>query len=103
MRDILRLSVPMTVWLMSFSAVYGLQGLVCSERLSYEGAAARPMLIVAAIIAVFTHTVLLWGLYSKRWGSPHPFIRSVSTILGVVALISTIWTLFPVAFMSICM
>lgn len=102
MRDILRLSVPMTVWLMSFSAVYGLQGLVCSQHFAYEGAAARPLLIVAAIIAVFAQTVLSWGLYSKRWGSPHPFIRTVSTILGVIALFATIWTLFPVALMSIC-
>jgi len=102
MKDILRLSVPMTVWLMSFSAVYGLQGLVCSQRLPYEAATARSLLIVAAIIAVFTQAVLLWGLNSQRWGSPHPFIRTVSTILGVIALIATIWTLFPVALISIC-
>jgi hypothetical protein len=103
MRDILRLSVPMTVWLMSFSAVYGLQGLVCSERLPYAGASTRHLLILTAILAVSTQAVLLWGLHSERWGSPHAFIRATSIILGIVALISTIWTLFPVAFMSICM
>ena len=103
MRDSLRLSVPITVWLMSFSAVYGLHGLVCSERLPYADAATRHLLILTAILAVSTQAVFLWGLNSKRWGSPHPFIRTTSIILGVVALISTIWTLFPVAFMSICM
>lgn len=102
MRDILRLSMPMTVWLMSFSAVYGLQGLVCSSRLSYEQTASRYLLILAVIIAVSLQVVLLWGLYSQRWGSPHPFIRATSTVLGSVALIATIWTLFPVAVMSLC-
>lgn len=102
MRDILRLSMPMTVWLISFSAVYGLQGLVCSPRLSYEQGGARYLLILAVILGVCIQAALLWGLHSHRWGSPHPFIRATSTILGAVALIATIWTLFPVILLSLC-
>src|SRR5690606_2538278 len=37
MTDLLRISVPLTAWLVAFSAVYGLHGLVCSEHWAEAG------------------------------------------------------------------
>jgi hypothetical protein len=53
--DILRISVPLTAWLAAFSAVYGLQGLVCSDRWAEAGldlAAGRIAMTIAWATAV---------------------------------------------------
>lgn len=105
MRDILRISVPLTVWLAAFSAVYGLEGLVCSDRWSGAGLGAadgRAALLTAAIAAVALQGVLLLGLRSPRFASPSGFVQGVSLALAVVALVATAWTLLPVATISLC-
>ncbi|MFZ3582491.1 hypothetical protein ACOI1H_10015 [Loktanella sp. DJP18] len=105
MTDILRLSLPLTVWLASFSAIYGLQGLICSDRWpETDGfAIGRTALLFAWLLAGSIQTALLVGLRSQRYASPSAFVRQVSLILAVAALVATVWTLLPVVVTSACL
>jgi hypothetical protein len=105
MTDILRLSVPVTVWLAAFSAVYGLSGLVCASRWADTALAAdagRPALMAAEVAAIAVQFVFLAALASSRWGSPSTFVRSTSLGLGLAATVASVWTLFPIAVVSPC-
>ena len=106
MTDILRISVPLTVWLASFSAVYGLEGLVCSKRWAQAGLdlqMGRLALVAAWALAIALQIAILLALRSPRLASPSAFVRGVSLTLAVVALIATTWTLFPVVATSLCL
>lgn len=100
MREILRLSVPLGLWLASFSAVYALQGLSCSRHWP-EVLPARPFLLLAWGLAVAIQAGLVWTLL--RDPSPSPFVRAASLSLAVTALVAAAWTLMPVAVTSICL
>jgi hypothetical protein len=100
MKEVLRLSVPLALWLASFSAVYGLQALSCSRHWP-EALPARPVLILAWALAVALQAILLWTLV--RDGSPSRFVRAVSVALAGVALLAAGWTLLPVAVTSACL
>jgi hypothetical protein len=100
MKEVLRLSLPLTLWLVSFSAVYGLQALVCAQGWQAEPgpggiAWGRLILLSAAVGAVLLQGVFLWGLLAAP--SSPGLVRRVSIGLGVTALVATVWTLFPVA------
>ena len=106
MTDILRISVPLTAWLAAFSAVYGLQGLVCSERWADVGlglAAGRAAMTVAWAAAVALQLALLLALRSPRFASGSAFVRRVSLALAISALVATVWTLIPVVTTSACL
>ncbi|MGK9054260.1 hypothetical protein [Neorhizobium petrolearium] len=101
MNDILRISLPLTVWLASFSAVYGLQGLSCSQRWMMV-LPPRGTLLVAWAMVVAMQVILLLLLRIRRFASPSPFVQRLSVSLAVVALLASIWTLFPVVATSRC-
>ncbi len=100
MKDVLRLSVPLAVWLAGFSAVYALQGLGCSRHWP-EGLAARPVLITAWVLAVAVQALLVLSLL--RDPSPSTFTRTTSLALALTALVAALWTLMPVAVTSTCL
>jgi len=106
MTDILRISGPLTAWLAAFSAIYGLQGLVCSPRWAEAGldlAAGRTALVLAAALGVAVQVVLLLAL--RRSGPPArlDFARRLSHALAVVALVASVWTSIPVVATSACL
>lgn len=106
MTDLLRISVPLTVWLAAFSAVYGLQGLVCSPRWAEAGldlATGRGALLIAWASAVALQVAILLTLRLPRLASPSRFVQWTSLALAVVALVATLWTLLPVATTSACL
>lgn len=106
MTDILRISVPLTFWLAAFSAVYGLQGLVCSERWTQAGldlAAGRAALLVLWGLVIAVQAALLLALRSPRLASPRRFVQGTSLALAAVALVAAVWTLMPVATTSLCL
>lgn len=106
MTDILRISIPITVWIAAFSAVYGLEGIVCSPHWAGAGltlAQGRTALIAAWAFAIAVQVVLLLALRAPRFASDSGFIRWVSVALAAVSLVAVVWTLFPVATMSICL
>jgi hypothetical protein len=106
MTDLLRLSVPLTAWLVAFSAVYGLNGLVCSEVWADAGlglTAGRAVMVAVWVAAVALQLVLLFSLRSPRFASHSAFVRGVSLTLAVTALVATLWTLLPIVTTSACL
>ncbi|WP_145105835.1 hypothetical protein [Cereibacter sediminicola] len=99
MSAILRISLPLTLWLVCFSAVYGLHGLICSG--GWPG--GRPALVAAALVSVGLQGVLFLALRSRRFGAPPGFVRHTSLVLCIAALFATLWSLVPVAVTSTCL
>lgn len=106
MRDVLRISVPLTVWLASFSAIYGLHGVICSGGWPSVAMLGIPLSRVVLVLAWMSATglqiALLLAVRSAQFGSASTFVRRTSIILSVAALIATLWTLFPVVVTSTC-
>ncbi|MTE01196.1 hypothetical protein GIY56_12955 [Paracoccus sp. YIM 132242] len=106
MTDILRLSLPLSVWIAAFSAVYGLEGIVCSDHWAAAGLSlgqGRAALLVAWAAAIAVQVVLLAGLRMPRFASSLPGVQRIAAILAAVALVATVWSLLPVAATSLCL
>ncbi|MCP1168951.1 hypothetical protein [Limimaricola litoreus] len=105
MNAILRISLPLTLWLAGFSAVYGLHGLLCSSRWAALAAAlpGRALLIGAALLVLALQALLIGLLGSPRWPAPEPAIHRVSLTLAITAFASSAWTLLPVLTTSHCL
>lgn len=100
MIEILRLSVPITVWLAGFSAIYALQGLSCSRHWPSD-LDSRPILLAAWIVAIgFQLLALLAVLYAP---SASRFVQRAATTLAVIALVAAVWTMIPVLAASLCL
>jgi hypothetical protein len=106
MRDVVRILGGPLVWLAAFSAVYGLHGVACAYGWGEVGVAGTSLLRVALVgawfCAIAAQVAVLAGLYSRRLGSPSGFVRGVSRMTAWVGLVSTLWSLFPVATTSSC-
>ncbi|MDF1726482.1 MAG: hypothetical protein P1U53_01920 [Sulfitobacter sp.] len=102
MKDLLRISLPITLWLISFSAIYGLHGLVCSARWAALGNGLAPAaaLAVAALVALVLQGIAVVLVYLSPAGSVR--MRFVSRALAIVALVALVWTVLPVAFTTSC-
>lgn len=106
MNDILRLSLPLSIWIAAFSGVYGLEGVVCSDRWASAGLGlgqGRAVLIVAWGIAIAVQVGLIIGLRMPRFASAQPWVQRTSMILACVALVATVWSLLPVVTASLCL
>lgn len=99
MSQILRLSLPLTFWLVGFSALYALHGLSCSRHWP-PGLEQRPALIAAAGLLVGFQALLLWLVL--RAPSPSPFVQWTATVLAAVAVGAAVWTWVPVLFITGC-
>lgn len=99
MTQILRLSLPLTFWLVGFSALYALHGLSCSRHWP-AGLEQRPALIAAAGLLIVLQVLLLWLIL--RAPSPSRFVQWTATVLAAVAVAAAIWTWAPVLFLSGC-
>ena len=100
MIEILRLSLPITVWLMGFSAVYALQALSCSGHWP-DNMETRPVLLAAWFVAIAVQVLSLMAvLYAP---SPSRFIQSTAVAIAGTALIAAIWTMMPVLAVSVCL
>jgi len=100
MIDILRLSLPLTVWITGFSALYGLQGLTCSRHWPPE-VETRLILLTAAAVAVAAQGLCLLAL--TRTPSQSRFVQTTAITLGITALVAAIWLLVPVLATSTCL
>lgn len=107
MKDILRILAAPLVWLASFSAVYGLHGLICGHGIegSVFGLISVPRLLmgVAYALAVLLQVGLVLALHSERFSSPSPFVRFVSRATGWVGLVAAVWTLLPTLVTTYCL
>lgn len=102
MTDLLRILVSPLAWLASFSAIYGLQGLLCEIGPNgiFGLSGDRVILVAAFLLAVLMQLGLLALLNSARF--PPNFTRTVSRTSGWVGLMATIWTLIPILAVSTC-
>ena len=101
MGTVIRIALPLTMWLAAFSAVYGLNGWLCTTAIST--ATGRTMVVAAVLLAIAMQAGLIWWLRRSDWAVPGPALRHVALTLGVVALIGTVWTLVPGLMLSRCM
>jgi hypothetical protein len=101
MKDVLRLSLPLTIWLIAFSGLYGLHALICAGALP-DPALGRPALIAAASLAILVQVLAVLALRSQRFGADTGFARRIGVALASVALIATTWTALPIAVLPIC-
>lgn len=104
MNNLLRIFVSPVAWLASFSAVYGLHGLLCALD---PGAIAhmswsRLLMALAFGVALLLQIGLLSMLYSGRFGATTSFTRTVSRASGWTGLVATTWTLFPTLSVTVC-
>jgi hypothetical protein len=107
MRDVLRLSLPLTLWLITFSALYGLHGLICAGNWGADpGLGSLPLgrtaLLAAAAVALLTQGAMIFLLFGSRVGAASGFLRQTSLALAVVALVATVWTVVPIALLPTC-
>ena len=100
MIEILRLSLPVSVWITGFSAVYALQGLSCSRHWPTD-IDARPVLLAAWAVAVAVQAVVLMAvLYAP---SRSRFVQTTAVTLAAAALVAAVWTMMPVLAASVCL
>lgn len=99
MIDILRLSLPITLWITGFSAIYALQGLTCSRNWP-DDLDARLVLFAAWAVAIALQALCLMALWKVR--SASRFVQAAAITIAVAALIAAIWTTMPVLVISAC-
>ncbi|QXT40235.1 hypothetical protein [Gymnodinialimonas ceratoperidinii] len=105
MRDVVRIMLAPLLWLAAFSAVYGLQGLLCGHDVTGSIAGLplpRVILIAAYGLAIALQCGVLAWLCRTRAAVGSRFVGFVSRATGWTGLVATIWSLFPVALLSIC-
>ena len=100
MIEILRLSLPMTIWVTGFSAVYALQGFTCSRHWP-DDLWARPVLLAAWAACVGLQVLGLVAV--RRAPSTSRFVQTAATALAGTALLAAVWTLMPVLAVSECL
>jgi len=99
MIEILRLSLPMTVWLTGFSVIYALQEFSCSRHWPVD-IDARTVLIGVSALGLFIQVlILLVVLYAP---STSRFVQSTATTLATAAVVAAAWTMMPVLAASVC-
>jgi len=105
MTDILRILAGPLAWLMAFSAVYGLHGLICGHQIdgAVPGLPLPRLLMVAAFLVSTTVLAgVVWVLHAPRFASTSPFVTFVSRTTGWVGLLATAWTLWPTVITTYC-
>ena len=106
MKDVMRILLPLLVWLAGFSAVYALQGLGCALGWAEAGAAwlspHRLALLGAWGIVVLAQIVLLLGYLNPRLAAASPAIQQAAVIIAWVGLVAALWTLQPIVTTSAC-
>jgi len=104
MRDLLRILIAPLVWLAAFSAVYALQGFGCAIGLNEATLAGLPLLRAGLILAWALTIATLVGIYIwlERTSPTLDWTSRISRITACVAIVASIWALFPVTFTSIC-
>lgn len=99
MKNVLRIALPLTLWIIGFSAVYALQGLACSRHWP-PGQDGRTALIAAAALFILVQGLVLAMVLSRPANSR--FVQSTATTLAAAALAAAVWTSLPVLTLTVC-
>lgn len=100
MIEILRISIPLTVWISGFSALYALQGLTCSRHWP-AALDAQTVLLIASAVAVVAQALCLLAIRCTL--SSSCFVQNTATSLAVTALVAAIWSMLPVVATTACL
>ena len=100
MIEILRLSLPISLWVTGFSAVYALQGLSCSRHWPSD-IDAQPILLVAWAVAIAIQALSLMAVVYVP--SPSRFVQATAIAIAIAALVAAVWTMVPVLTASVCL
>ena len=100
MIEILRLSLPISVWIAGFGAVYALQGFTCSRHWPAD-LWARPVLLAAGAVGVGLQILCLLAIHYAP--SRSRFIQTSAMAIAATALLAAIWTVLPVLTASACL
>ncbi|KZY01145.1 hypothetical protein A3747_15380 [Sulfitobacter sp. HI0076] len=102
----LRILLPLLVWLVSFSAIYGLQGLGCAlgwAKVAWLGLPLfRWALLIAWLAAIVLQLLLLLTVGKWSFGPTTDFYRKVNLATALSGLTATVWTSFPIVVSSTC-
>lgn len=106
MTDLIRILIAPTIWLVSFGAIYGLQGLSCAGG----APAVQPvepdlwhhMPMIVWVTAMLAQGALIAGLRNTSFASNSAFVQQLSSLVCWTALVATLWTFFPAAILSTC-
>ncbi len=106
MKDLARILLAPLVWLTSFSAVYGLHGLICGHGL--DGVVGgvdvgRALLVLAYGLAVVIQAAIVWALHKSRLAASGRFAAFASRTTAWVGLAAAIWTLLPTITTTRCL
>lgn len=99
MIQILRLSLPITLWLIGFCAIYALQGMACSRHWP-PGLEPRAALMVAAALFVLVQGFVLLAVL--RVPDTSRFVQRTAASLAAVAFAAAVWTSLPVLAVAVC-
>lgn len=104
MKILLRAVSGLIVWAISFAALYGLQGLICSPRLSgrfsllpYDG---RELLVGIWLLFLGTLAWMAWRMWPDR--QQKPVVSWLAPVLALTGLFAAFYTGLPVVFTTIC-
>ena len=100
MIEILRLSLPISIWLTGFSVVYALQGLSCSRHWPTD-IDARPVLLAVWAVTIAVQALCLMAVVYAP--SPSRFVQTTAVAIAGTALLAAVWTLMPVLTASVCL
>jgi hypothetical protein len=104
MTDILRIALPFTVWVISFSSVYALNGVICEPY--WQGGdiptVGRSILIIIAGTAVTAQAGLILALGWTGAGGGSRFVERMALGLAVAALFCSVWTSLPTLMFPMC-
>jgi hypothetical protein len=103
MISLLRILAPLTLWLAGFSAIYGLHGIGCANGWAVTdlgGATLQRWALSVAWLGLIAAQAML--LVILRRGGDDGLLRWTSVSLAWVALIAVLWTLYPVAVLTVC-
>jgi len=107
MKDVLRILIAPLVWLASFSAVYGLHGLICGHGIGGEVfgmiSLQRVLMATAWLVVLGIQVGLLWTLHAPRFASGSSFVTFASRATGWTGLVATAWSLFPTVTTTYCL
>ncbi len=91
------------LWSLAFLALYVGHGTLCPLEAG-GGPEARAVLLGIWAVIMIAHTgLIVWFARRCRSASSEMrFIRSVSLILAIAAMVATVWTGLPVATLTLC-
>jgi len=101
---LLRAVSGLIVWAAAFSALYGLQGLVCA--FGWQATALGPLSLGRALLIVLWLAVLAllswmaWRFWPRQQGPS--FLNRLAFAIAVIGLIATAYTGLPVVSTSVC-